>query len=143
MYVKAEKIRLLNTDLLATMNLYKNDVFEKGLVKHKKGDMQDIQEVLEVSEYAKSRGINVGDKIYVNLEKYIKLVPSHNYDSSIQRTQAPDGKKMDRVFDPPYIKLGDEVYFHPDYSDIDYVVTEWEELEETGLVVPDEKKIII
>ena len=141
MYVKAEKIRLLNTDLLATMNLYKNDVFEKGLVKHKKGDMQDIQEVLEVSEYAKSRGINVGDKIYVNLEKYIKFVPSHNYDSSIQRTQAPDGKKMDRVFDPPYIKLGDEVYFHPDYSDIDYVVTEWEELEETGLVVPENKII--
>lgn len=141
MYVKAEKIRLLNTDLLATMNLYKNDVFERGLVKHKKGDMQDIQEVLEVSEYAKSRGINVGDKIYVNLEKYIKLVPSHNYDSSIQRTQAPDGKKMDRVFDPPYIKLGDEVYFHPDYSDIDYVVTEWEELEETGLVVPENKII--
>ena len=141
MYVKAEKIRLLNTDLLATMNLYKNDVFEKGLVKHKKGDMQDIQEVLEVSEYAKSRGINVGDKIYVNLEKYVKLVPSHNYDSSIQRTQAPDGKKMDRVFDPPYIKLGDEVYFHPDYSDIDYVVTEWEELEETGLVVPENKII--
>ena len=143
MYRKPKKIKLLNTDLLATMNLYKDDVFEKGLVKHKKGDMQDIQEVLEVSEYAASRGIKKGDLIYVNLEKYIKLVPSHNYDSAIQRTQAPDGKKMDRVFDPPYIKIGDEVFFHPDYSDIDYIVTEWDELEETGLVLPDEKKIIV
>ena len=36
-------------------------------------------------------------------------------------------------FTNAYIKVGDEVFFHPDYSDIDYVVTEWEELEETGI----------
>lgn len=143
MYRKPKKIKLLNTDLLATMNLYSNDVYERGILKHSKGDMQDIQEVIEVSEYAASRGIKKGDLIYVDLEKYITLVPSHNYESSIQRTQSPEGKKMDRKFDPPYIKIGETVYFHPDYSDIDYIVTEWDELEETGLVLPEEKKIIV
>lgn len=143
MYRKPKKIKLLNTDILATMKLYENDVYEKGLIRHKKGDMQDIQEVIEVGEYAAHRGIKVGDLIHVDLEKYIKLVPAHNYDSAIQRTQAPDGKKMDRIFDPPYIKIGEEIFFHPDYSDIDYIVIEWDELEETGLVLPDEKKIIV
>lgn len=124
------------------MTQYKDDVFEKGLVKHKKGDMQEIQEVLEVSEYVESRGIKKGDLIYIDLNKYIKMVPAHNYDSAIQRTQAPDGKKMEAKFDPPYLKIGDEVFFHPDYSDIDYIVTEWEELEETGLVLPENKIIV-
>lgn len=142
MYRKPKKIKLLNTDILATMNLYKNDVYEKGILTHKKGDMQDIQEVIEVGEYAASRGIKQGDLIYVDLEKYIKLVPKHNYSSAQERTLAPDGKKVDRVFDPPYIKIGEEVFFHPDYSDIDYIIVDWEELEETGLVLPENKIIV-
>lgn len=141
MYRKPKKIKLLNTDILATMHLYENDVFEKGILKHKKGDMQDIQEVIEVGEYAASRGIKQGDLIYVDLEKYVKLVPKHNYGSAQERTLAPDGKKVDRVFDPPYVKIGEKVFFHPDYSDIDYIVTDWEELEETGLVLPENKII--
>lgn len=142
MYKKPKKIKLLGTDILATMNLYTNDVYEKGLIKYKKGDMQEIQEVISVSEYAESRGIKIGDLIRVDLEKYIKLVPTHNYSSAQERTLAPDGKKMDRIFDPPYLKINDTIYFHPDYNDIDYIVTDWEELEETGLILPEEKTII-
>lgn len=123
--------------------MYENDVHENGIIipSKRKGNMQDIQEVVAVSEYAESRGIKVGDLIYVDLTKYVKMVPAHNYDSPIQRTQSPEGKTMVPKFEPPITKINDEIFFSPDYSDIDYIVTEWDELEETGLILPDNKII--
>lgn len=142
MYQKIKKIKLINTDLIVTMDKYDKDLVINGILRSSKDTIKDIQKVVNVSEYAASRGIKEGDLVKIDLSKYIVARPLHNYGSAQERTLAPDGKKMDYSLIPPIIEIDEKPFLHIEYSDIEFVVLELEDIETGNIIVP-EKKIIV
>lgn len=137
--LNVKKIRLINYDLLTTMDVYEKDVLWKGVIIHSKGDVKDIQTVVNVSNYVKERGLEPGMLVKIDLMKYVRHLPANTYSSAQERTLAPDGKKMEAKFIPPVINVNNKALLHPQYEDIEYIVEDMEETEDANLIVPDTK----
>lgn len=129
--LRIERIKPVFTQVLTTCEVYGRE----GLVmEHMEGSVKEWQRVLAVGGAV--RGIEPGDMVIVSPEAYIK----RQYDANSLQNDIGNNKTV-RVDMPVYETVSGRVMLI-DQSDVK-LVFEGEEEPDSGIVVPEEKKIIL
>lgn len=133
--LKLKKIKPLHNKLVTTAERYE-DEYQNGLLVKTNGSIKEFQKVIAVGEFIKE--IKEGDLVCINPARYLKK----KYDNSVRDEM--DANPVVSV-NIPTIELNDVQHFLLDTSDIDYVITEWEDIKEDtnkiNLIMPKAPKI--
>lgn len=111
--------------VLTTCNLYENNVTNNGIVDASKeeGSIMELQTVLAVGPFVKS--VKVGDIVCVNPARY--QVTKHQ-EGSLKDGVITDNPVISYNF--PILPINDKPCLYLYDSDIDFVVKEWEIIED-------------
>lgn len=124
--IKINKIKPMFTSLLVTMDKYDDyKVTDSGLLdaSRQAGSLKEFQKVVAVGSTV--RDINVGDVVWVNPTRF--AVMKHKK-GSLQDGVIGDNQVLEYKFDT--IKMGDGDYLLLQDRDIDFIVEEYEEIED-------------
>ena len=124
--IKINKIKPMFTSLLVTMDKYDDyKVTDSGLLdaSRQAGSLKEFQKVVAVGSTV--RDINVGDVVWVNPTRF--AVMKHKK-GSLQDGVIGDNQVLEYKFDT--IKMGDADYLLLQDRDIDFIVEEYEEIED-------------
>jgi hypothetical protein len=127
------------TGIVTTANRFEEDEYQGGLLRAKKGDLKTWQTVVSVGDAV--RGVNVGDKVEINIMNYAV----RKYDkNSLQNDM--DNNKIVR-FEFNWVELYDEndnPHEHLLLTDRDILyVFEGEDVKGSRIQMPPEKKLIV
>ena len=124
-----KKIKPLFTSVVTTMDKYEDDVMISGLVTKTAGTMKEYQTVMAVGSSV--RDIKVGDIVCINPSRYaVKKYEDNSIKGDVISTNPVISYKF------PIIEIDKEEYLLLQDRDIDFVIEEWEEEEETRSVSP-------
>lgn len=127
--------------MLTTANRYEEDEEINGIITRSKGEMIPIQKVVAVGECVKTMA--VGDMVMVNPKRYTKV--QQERDNSITDTMVEKYKNV-VTYDIPTIEIDGVTHLYLQDRDIDFVVEDYEEVNEKkkpNIYVPPKKKIVI
>lgn len=135
MSVNVKKIRPLYTSIVTTMNKYEEDEYNGSLIDSTKtkGTLKEYQKVVAVGDLVKN--IQVGDLVCINPSRY--AVKKHK-EGSLKDGVVTDNPVITYNFNVvelngvPHLLLSDR--------DIEFIV---EDYDETSIIVPEEKKLIV
>lgn len=135
MSVNVKKIRPLYSSIVTTMNKYEEDEYNGSLIDSTKtkGTLKEYQKVVAVGDFV--HNIQVGDLVCINPSRY--AVKKHK-EGSLKDGVVTDNPVITYNFNVvelngvPHLLLSDR--------DIEFVV---EEYDETSIIVPEEKKLIV
>lgn len=130
--INIKKIKPLFTTIITTGNKFDKDVYEKGIITSKKGDLKMWQTVLAIGESV--RGIEVGDTVMIDSTHFAV----RKYDPNSVRNDMGMNKITGYVFD--WVTVEGKECLKIDNRDVLFVC-EVEEVEESPILQPD-KKII-
>lgn len=130
--INIKKIKPLFTTIITTGNKFDKDVYEKGIITSKKGDLKMWQTVLAIGESV--RGIEVGDTVMIDSTHFAV----RKYDPNSVKNDMGMNKITGYVFD--WITVEGKECLKIDNRDVLFVC-EVEEVEESPILQPD-KKII-
>lgn len=132
-------IRPMFTNIVTTCDTYTDDQFAGSLVNVKKrsGSVKEYQKVIAVG--TDSRGIQVGDLVMINPQRY--AIMKHEK-GSLNDGVISDNPVVD--YKIPTVELNGVKHLLLDIRDIDFVITDYEDTDETlqgkaanaGLVTP-------
>lgn len=131
--LKIKSIKPLFNKIITTSNLYTEDLKQNGLIVKTSGNIKEYQTVEAVGSMVKD--IKVGDIVMINPTRY--TVPKHN-DKSLKNGVIGDEIMLNVNF--PTVEYGGKNHLLLYDSDVDYII---EGEEESTLVLPEEKKIIV
>lgn len=120
--------------IVTSMDVYKEDLFEKNILVKPKGTVRELQKVIAVGSTV--RNIRVGDYVHIDFTRY--QIISHS-DNSLARVVKEDkvsvGYKLNilKLDGVPHLLLYDQ--------DIDYKIGEFEIVKNPILVVPEKPKL--
>lgn len=111
-------IKPLFNHIVTTMERYEDDQHNGALidVKRQSGMIKDVQRVVAVGTTVTS--LHVGDLVKINPTRYMRVGNS---------VKDLDKSKSDIKFEFPVVEMGDENYLFLFDTDIDYIITEYEE----------------
>lgn len=136
---KLIKIRPLFNMIITTMDLYEDDQMVGNIIdtRKTKGSIKEYQTVVAVGDTVKN--IKVGDIVSINPKRY--TVMKHD-PKSLKNGIIDDNMVVGYKFNT--ITLNDKEHLMLYDQDIDFVVEEMEEVEDTASVIiqPDKPKII-
>lgn len=135
MSVNVKKIRPLYTSIVTTMDKYEEDEYNGSLIDSTKtkGTLKEYQKVVAVGDLVKN--IQVGDLVCINPSRY--AVKKHK-EGSLKDGVVTDNPVITYNFNVvelngvPHLLLSDR--------DIEFIV---EDYDETSIIVPEEKKLIV
>ena len=130
--INIKKIKPLFTTIITTGNKFDKDVYEKGIITSKKGDLKMWQTVLAIGESV--RGIEVGDTVMIDSTHFAV----RKYDPNSVKNDMGMNKITGYVFD--WVTVEGKECLKIDNRDVLFVC-EVEEVEESPILQPD-KKII-
>lgn len=124
--------------ILVTADKYKNDVKQGGVVVVTAGTLKEYQKVISVGDTV--RGIKEGDFVLINPTRY--AVKKHQ-EGSLKNGIISDNPVVSYNFN--FVDVNDTVCILLYDQDIDYVIQEYEEIEDkaSNLILPEEKKLIL
>lgn len=137
--IKIKKIKPLFNTLVTTMNKYEADVTTNGLLldmKQRSGEIKEYQTVVAVGDTV--RGIKVGDVVSINPMRF--AIKKHK-EGSLKDGIVTDNPVVEYQFD--VLEMEDIQYLYLRDSDINYIIEDYEEVEEptSSFILPEEKKI--
>ena len=126
--LKLKKIKPLYNGIVTTMDAYEKDVFQNGILVVQKGALKEFQTVISIGDSV--RNIKEGDGVKINPMRY-----------AIKKYE--DGSLKDGVItENPVVKYNFNIVEINDKGclllmdrDIDYVVEEYEEVEDKDPVI--------
>ena len=126
--LKLKKIKPLYNGIVTTMDAYEKDVFQNGILVVQKGALKEFQTVISIGDSV--RNIKEGDVVKINPMRY-----------AIKKYE--DGSLKDGVItENPVVKYNFNIVEINDRGclllmdrDIDYVVEEYEEVEDKDPVI--------
>lgn len=126
--LKLKKIKPLYNGIVTTMDAYEKDVFQNGILVIQKGALKEFQTVISIGDSV--RNIKEGDVVKINPMRY-----------AIKKYE--DGSLKDGVItENPVVKYNFNIVEINDKGclllmdrDIDYVVEEYEEVEDKDPVI--------
>lgn len=126
--LKLKKIKPLYNGIVTTMDAYEKDVFQNGILVVQKGALKEFQTVISIGDSV--RNIKEGDVVKINPMRY-----------AIKKYE--DGSLKDGVItENPVVKYNFNIVEINDKGclllmdrDIDYVVEEYEEVEDKDPVI--------
>lgn len=140
--INIKEIRLLNNRVITTANEYEEDLKAGAIIdaRHVKGTLKEYQTVVAVGPMV--RNIKEGDLVMVNPKRFAKL---KHEPGSIKNDIIGDNPVVKYNF--PIIELNHANHLFLYDSDIDFVITDFEEEQTTetntsNLIVPDNKIIL-
>lgn len=137
--IKIKKIKPLFNTLVTTMDKYEADVTTNGLLldmKQRSGEIKEYQTVVAVGDTV--RGIKVGDVVSINPMRF--AIKKHK-EGSLKDGIVTDNPVVEYQFD--VLEMEDIQYLYLRDSDINYIIEDYEEVEEptSSFILPEEKKI--
>lgn len=126
--LKLKKIKPLYNGIVTTMDAYEKDVFQNGILVVQKGALKEFQTVISIGDSV--RNIKEGDVVKINPMRY-----------AIKKYE--DGSLKDGVItENPVVKYNFNIVEINDKGclllmdrDVDYVVEEYEEVEDKDPVI--------
>lgn len=128
--INLKKIRPMANYLLVTFDTYTAKDFEGKLQDKMEGALKEYQKVVAVGPMV--RNISVGDLVRVNPSRYAKVKVKEN---SIKNDIDGMMEKIIR-YDFNVFEVDHENYMMITDQDVYFVVEEFEEVEETNLILP-------
>lgn len=127
---KLIKIQPLFNRIITTMNAYEDDVVENGVIASgkTKGSLKEYQTVIAVGDMVKT--IKVGDEVCINPTRY--QVMQHK-DKSLKNGVIGDNMMVGYKFHT--ITLGDKECLVLYDSDIEFIVLEAEDVQESKIII--------
>lgn len=124
--------------ILVTADKYENDVKHGGVVVVTAGTLKEYQKVISVGDTV--RGIKEGDFVLINPTRY--TVKKHQ-EGSLKNGIISDNPVVSYNFN--FVDVNGIVCILLYDQDIDYVIQEYEEIEDkaSNLILPEEKKLIL
>ena len=124
--------------ILVTADKYASDVKQGGVVVVTAGTLKEYQKVVSVGDTV--RGIKEGDFVLINPTRY--TVKKHQ-EGSLKDGIVSDNPVVSYNFN--FIEVNDTVCILLYDQDVDYVIQEYEEIEDktSNLILPEEKKLIL
>jgi len=116
-----KEIKPLGRSVLTTAEKYEDDFFENGLLKYSKGETRKYQKVVAVGNFVTA--IKVGDIVMVNPEGYAKK----QYDPNSVKSDMGMNKTI--CYNIPTIEVDGITHMLLTETDIDYVITKYDEVE--------------
>lgn len=130
------KIKPLFNRILVTSDKYQDDIIEGGVIVATKGTLKEYQRVVAVGSTVTT--IKEGDLVKINPKRY--SVFKHQ-EGSLKDGIVTDNPVIQYQFniveiqDTPYLLLYDQ--------DIEYIIEEFNIEEESSLILPEEKHLIL
>lgn len=123
--LKIKKLKPMFTHLITTMDKYEDDVITGGIIDthRQKGSVKEYQKVVAVGSLV--RDIKVGDMVLINPKNYRVL--KH------EKGSLKDGVVTDNPvvgYNIPTVEINGELFMYLNDNDIEYVVEEYEEVED-------------
>lgn len=135
--LKIKKIKPMFNKVLTTCELYKEDVNNNGIIDASKeeGGIREYQKVIACGPYVKN--VKPGDLVVINPTRY--QVMKHKEGSML------DGVITDNPiigYNFPILPINDVPYLYIYDSDIDFVIKDYEETEDSEEVVVETPEIV-
>lgn len=139
--IKIKKIKPLFTSVITTMDKYDDDIIVNGIIdtSKQKGSLKEYQKVVAIGSSV--RDIEVGDLVQINPSRY--AVRKH------QEGSLKDGVVTDNpvtMYNFNVVEIDDCAYLHLQDRDIDFVVTDYDQMEEQAaptIWTPGKKEVLI
>ena len=135
MRLNIKKVKPMFNQVVTTMETYKEDIIENGVITDKvKGSIKEYQKIVAIGDGV--RGINIGDVVVINPARYAKL--KH------EKGGMKDGVITDNMilgYNFNTVNLEGIPHLIIYDNDIKYILEEYEELENSNIVV-EKNKII-
>lgn len=124
--------------ILVTADKYKNDVKQGGVVVVTAGTLKEYQKVISIGDTV--RGIKEGDFVLINPARY--AVKKHQ-EGSLKDGIISDNPVVSYNFN--FIDVNGAICILLYDQDVDYVIQEYEEIEDKtpNLILPEKKKLIL
>lgn len=138
---KLIKVKPLFNKIITTMDLYENDQMSNGVIDTRKtqGSLKEYQTVVAIGTTVLN--IKVGDVVAINPTRYAHM--KHN-PGSLKNGIIDDNAVVGYKFNT--ITIDNKEYLMLYDQDIDFIVEEWEDVEDTGptkVIQPDKPSIIV
>lgn len=135
--IKIKKIKPLFTSIVTTMEHYGVDEFKGSLIDPTKrqGMLKELQKVIAVGSAV--RDIEVGDLVKINPARYAV----RKYEENSVKKDLMENKIVG--YNIPQIEIDGQTYLMLQNSDIEFVVTEYEEETPYSELITEKKSLII
>ena len=135
--IKIKKIKPLFTSIVTTMEHYGVDEFKGSLIDPTKrqGMLKELQKVIAVGSTV--RDIEVGDLVKINPARYAV----RKYEENSVKKDLMENKIVG--YNIPQIEIDGQTYLMLQNSDIEFVVTEYEEETQYSGLITEKKSLII
>ncbi len=135
--IKIKKIKPLFTSIVTTMEHYGVDEFKGSLIDPTKrqGMLKELQKVIAVGSTV--RDIEVGDLVKINPARYAV----RKYEENSVKKDLMENKIVG--YNIPQIEIDGQTYLMLQNSDIEFVVTEYEEETSYSGLTTEKKSLII
>jgi len=135
--IKIKKIKPLFTSIVTTMEHYGVDEFKGSLIDPTKrqGMLKELQKVIAVGSTV--RDIEVGDLVKINPARYAV----RKYEENSVKKDLMENKIVG--YNIPQIEIDGQTYLMLQNSDIEFVVTEYEEETPYSGLITEKKSLII
>lgn len=135
--IKIKKIKPLFTSIVTTMEHYGVDEFKGSLIDPTKrqGMLKELQKVIAVGSAV--RDIEVGDLVKINPARYAV----RKYEENSVKKDLMENKIVG--YNIPQIEIDGQTYLMLQNSDIEFVVTEYEEETPYSGLITEKKSLII
>ena len=127
------------TSIITTMDVYDEDNFTDGGlidVAKQRGTLKEYQKVVAIG--GSVREIKVGDLVSINPTRF--AVKKHK-EGSLKDGVISDNPVIDYHFD--VVEMNDKKHLLLQDRDINFIIEEYEEVEESKLIKSEKKKIIV
>lgn len=134
MEIKIKKIKPLFSGILTTAHKYteEDNISDGGIIEATKtGMLKENQTVMAIGNMV--RNVAVGDLVQVNPKRY----ESKKYGAGSIKEDMVEHHKLQKEYNFPLVEVDDEMFLCIEENDIDFIITEYEEIK------PAEKKTIL
>lgn len=138
--IKAKKIQPTFDNVVTTLNVYEDDLYENGIITHGKGEPMMEQIVISAGP---NTPFTEGQVIHINPIRYAK---KKHREGSLKDGVIEDNPIIDYIL--PIMLVGDKPVLFLQSRDIDYIISEYDYVEvekpkTNKLILPGKKEVIV
>lgn len=127
---RIKKVKPLFTGVITTARTYVGDVKNAaGIIVNMDGQLNPYQYVVAVGDTVHS--VKEGDIVKLNFNRYVK---SKHTPGDIDQENKIQKDDMSLSYELPIINVDDQTYLFMQNNDIEYIVTEFDGIDEGGLL---------
>lgn len=127
--LRIKKARPLDNGVFVTCEKYDKDVVTNGIIEsgHTAGNVKEYQTVYAVGRFVQS--IEPGQLVKINLGRYAV----HRFEENSIKNDLMEDKII--RYNTPLVEIDGKTYMHIQANDVMYIIEEFEEVEDSDIIV--------